>query len=296
MPITYSPLRYPGGKTQMADFVSNLLNINNLNDMSYAEPFAGGCGAGLKLLFKSNVKEIIINDLDVAIYSVWYAILYDTDRFIKDILKTQITIDEWREQKQIYESLRDSKNYNYNLAFATFYLNRTNVSGIISGGPIGGVSQNGKYLIDCRFNKSDLIKKILKIESNKSKIKLYNLEANTFINDVILNYSPDKVFIFFDPPYYNQGKNLYKNYYKYEEHNRLKNQIDTLNEYHWVLTYDNCIEISEMYDEYKQYLYTLNYSANINRKESELFIPSKKVSVEDYNKIKLKNICYWMYH
>lgn len=181
MPRTYSPLRYPGGKTQLSRFVMQLLELNKLDDIVYVEPFAGGFGAGLELLFKNKVKSVIINDYDIAIYSIWYAILNETERLINDIKNIKINIKEWENQKNIYNSLKENREYSYDLAFAAYFLNRTNISGIITGGPIGGKNQSGNYKIDCRFNKNDLIRKIVKISEYKDKIQLYNMEANEFI-------------------------------------------------------------------------------------------------------------------
>lgn len=279
MPRTYSPLRYPGGKTQLANFVGKLLEINNLNNVTYAEPFAGGFGAGIELLFDGKISEAIINDYDIAIYSIWYAIINETKRFVDDILGVEITIKEWEKQKNIYTTLERRGVYSYELAFATYFLNRTNISGIITGGPIGGREQKGKYKLDCRFNKKYLAEKILEISKYKDRIQLYNLEANDFIKEVLLSYSHEEVFVFFDPPYYEQGKKLYTNFFEHDDHVKLRETIGLLDEYYWILTYDNQIEISSIYGDFNQYLYSINYSANKVRKVNELLIYSKRIKI-----------------
>lgn len=290
MPRTYSPLRYPGGKTQLSDFLKQLLKINELNDIIYAEPFAGGFGAGLELLFHNNVKSVVINDYDVSIYSLWNAILNDTERLVNDIKNTNINIEEWKKQKSIYNKLIDEKKYSYELAFATFFLNRTNRSGIITGGPIGGKKQSGAYKIDCRFNKVDLVKKILKIVEYKDRIQLYNLEANDFIEKIILRFNNKEFFVFFDPPYYQQGKNLYTNFFKHDDHVRLKEKIESIDDYYWIMTYDNQEEILSLYEGYEKYLYSINYYANNVRKANEILIHSNKMQVERYGRIKIETI------
>lgn len=290
MPRTYSPLRYPGGKTQLSRFVMQLLELNNLDDIIYAEPFAGGFGAGLELLFKNKVSSVIINDYDIAIYSIWYAILNETDRFINDINNTEITIHEWEIQKDKYNKLIDEKIYSYELAFATYYLNRTNRSGIITGGPIGGKNQIGNNKLDCRFNKNDLIKKIVRISNYKDKIQLYNMEANEFVEKIILRHNPNEIFIFFDPPYYEQGKNLYTNFFKHEDHLNLQEKINNLSNYYWILTYDNKDEILSIYKNYVKYLYSINYSASNVRKAKEILIPSSKVKLDSIDSICIETI------
>ena len=285
MPVTKSPLRYPGGKTQLSNFLANLIEINNLSQPIYCEPFSGGFGAGLDLLFSGKVHSIIINDLDIGIYSIWYAILHDIDNFIQIISDTEISVSEWNHQKNIYNSLIDSKKYSLELAFATFFLNRTNVSGIINGGPIGGKFQKSRYLIDCRFNKKNLIKKIRLINGRKNQVKLFNLEANQLIHNELLNIEPRKLFIFFDPPYYKQGKNLYTNFFNHDNHVELKKCISLMDEYKWITTYDYEENIKKIYSGYPTFEYQIRYSANRVRKEKEYLFHSKNTLVESFDKV-----------
>ena len=169
-------------------------------------------------------------------------------------------------------------------------LNRTNVSGIITGGAIGGREQEGNYKLECRFNKKNLIEKILEISKYKDKIQLYNLEANDFIKEVLLSYPSEDIFVFFDPPYYEQGKNLYTNFFEHNDHVKLRDTIALLDDYYWFLTYDNQIEISSIYKGYNQYLYDINYSANKVRKDNELLIHSERTKVISYDKVNIKKI------
>src|SRR5690625_1246846 len=156
----YSPLRYPGGKSKLTKQIISLFETNNYNNGVYIEPFAGGAGIALSLLLNNYVDRIHINDLDISIYSFWKAILEDSEKFIQLIWKTPITIDEWKFQKNIQENPESASTLE--LGFSTFYLNRTNISGIIKGGVIGGYSQNGNYKMDARFNKEKLVDRIQK--------------------------------------------------------------------------------------------------------------------------------------
>ena len=156
----YSPLRYPGGKARLATFLGDVITLNKIVNCTFVEPFAGGAGAALTLLFLEKVDSIIINDFDKAIYSFWDSILLDTDSFIEKLETVDLTIHEWERQKEIYNSVDSTK---LELGFASFYLNRTNRSGIIEGGPIGGRNQSGKWKIDARFNRINLIERIKKI-------------------------------------------------------------------------------------------------------------------------------------
>lgn len=283
IPVTDSPLRYPGGKTQMKKFIVDILRTNSISDC-YVEPFAGGAGVALYLLFNNYVNKIYINDIDPSIYSFWYSILNNTNEFIKKLESVPITIDEWNKQKYIQIN---SEDYNeLELGFSTFFLNRTNISGIINGGPIGGKKQKGKYKLDCRFNKADLISKIKKISYYKDCIEVTNYDAEYFIENIIKKLNPSNTFIFLDPPYYKQGKKLYTNFYRHENHVSLQKKISSLKEYYWIVTYDLAEEIEEIYKGNRKKKYSLNYSANRFRKASELLFYSEKIILPDTDNIK----------
>ena len=273
---TPSPLRYPGGKTVLYDKVKTIINNNIKEKCTYIEPFAGGCGLALKLLFNGDVNNIIINDYDYAIFCVWENILNNTEEYIKKIKSIDITLEEWKKQHEIYQN---KEKYNkLDIAIATLFLNRTNVSGVIKGGPIGGYSQTGKYKIDCRFNKEALIKKIIKISEYSDKIQVYNLEANEFIKEVIINIK-NVTFTYLDPPYIQKGPTLYKNFFKEENHRILaKTILDTLKDYNWIITYDNTELVKEIYSNCKLEVFDLPYSAGKTKKGKEIMIYSDKLN------------------
>lgn len=287
MPVTYSPLRYPGGKTQLANFVGNLINLNDVHNCTYIEPFAGGSGVSLQLLFENRVNHVVINDYDKSIYSFWNSILKHTDEFIEKIDQTPVTIEEWHNQRKIYQKNRNRMN-SVEGGFATFFLNRTNVSGIINGGPIGGKAQKSKYTIDCRFNKQTAIRKILNIADRKDDITLYRKDANKLVEIIKNEYRVDNTFIFFDPPYFVQGKNLYLSFIDHKDHIRMRDSINTLDDYFWILTYDTAPQIAEIYSETEnKFEYELNYSANTKKKATEFLFCSPITQVESFDKVHL---------
>lgn len=280
-----SPLRYPGGKYKLYEYLETLVKENNCT--TYIEPFCGGAAVALELLLKDVVKKIIINDVDYTIFCFWDSILNHTEEFVFLIRNTDVTIDEWNIQKNIRNNL---ENYNsLEIGFSTFFLNRTNRSGIIDkAGPIGGKDQNGNYKIDCRFNKEKLISQIEKIASYKKKIQLYNMEAVDFINQVILHTR--KSFVFFDPPYYSKGPGLYTNFYNHENHVNLANNIvNSMKRRKWIVTYDNVDEIRNMYAKVATIEFQLQYSLEVKRVASEVMFFSKKLN-RPINENELLNI------
>lgn len=281
----YSPLRYPGGKGKLYPFVAEVIKNTGIQHPTYVEPFAGGAGVALSLLFNGIVEEIVINDYDKAIYSMWKAMLTQTKAFIKLIEDTPISIEEWYHQKDIYSN--QNKKYSLELGFATFFLNRTNRSGILSAGPIGGYKQTGNYLIDARFNKEDLIKRIKKIVMYKNKIHIYNHDVRSFIKSYIPQYI-DCAFIYFDPPYYNKGKCLYKNFFIDKDHKDIYDLITKL-KCPWMVTYDDASKIKEIYHEMPAWKFDLTYGVANNGKNSELlFVSDENFIPDNTNKTALK--------
>lgn len=267
----FSPLRYPGGKACLSEFLACLIDENGLNDCTYVEPYAGGAGAALTLLMLEKIEKIQINDLDKAIYSFWKSIIEDSDRFINKLKRIPITMTEWENQKKIYRSNTSDK---FKLGFAAFYLNRTNRSGIIEGGPIGGVKQTGNWGIEARFNREALIDRIEKIGRYRSRIKVSNCDGVDLIKDLRLRKD---VFTYLDPPYYVKGGSLYLNHYKQENHQELAKILNKNSKMNWILSYDNVPEISALYSQRKVYEFCLNYHADVAKKGQELLILSDKV-------------------
>ena len=255
MTKSFSPLRYPGGKGQMYDTIVQILQDNHLENCNYIEPFAGGAGVALKLLSNGIVKSITLNDFDLSIYAFWYSILYDTERFIRKIITVEINMQEWKKQRII--QLEKENVPLFDLGFSTFFLNRTNRSGIIKGGVIGGKNQDSFYKMDCRFNKQRLIALIEKISTLKDKITIYNLDAEDFI----IRVKQKNSFYFIDPPYFCKGKQLYTNFFKPEDHLSLFKTIQkNLKNRSWIVTYDKCDEIYQIYKKQKYRIMSLNYS------------------------------------
>ena len=285
--MIYSPLRYPGGKGKLAPLMKHLIETTGHVGGTYIEPFAGGAGIALDLLENDVVSQIVINDLDKGIYSFWRAILSETNRFIEQIENVPLNIDEWNRQKSII--LTSDKRYSFELGFATFYMNRTNRSGIIKGGVIGGLEQNGKWKLDARFNKDTLIKRISNIGKRKDYIKIYNKDVTSLIRNYLPKYE-DNAFIYFDPPYFGKGRQLYLNFFDYQDHVRIEEMINGTVNCDWVITYDDVPEIANIYAHHELRRFDLNYSVAEKRKASEIIIFSDENIIPDKRSLEDKKI------
>lgn len=266
--LHYSPLRYPGGKTFLFSFFDKIIKNNGLEKVTYIEPFAGGAGAALALLFLEKVDQIVINDLDKAIYSFWKVAIFHSKSFIEKIHSTPVTIAEWKKQKKIY---CDPQAKQFERGFATFFLNRTNISGILDGGPIGGLEQKGKYKIDARFNKVKLAERIHQISLYKNRISVFNRDGIELITDYL---DSKNAFIYLDPPYFDKGATLYLNHYKKDNHEALAKKLNDNPDAYWLLTYDNKKEIKSLYKNRRIVNFSLNYNAYESRKGREVMIMS----------------------
>lgn len=269
-----SPLRYPGGKAKLYSQIIELLETNKLQETTYIEPFAGGCGLALLLLKNNKVSSLILNDIDKSIFAFWDSVLNRTDELCSLIKNTKVTLAEREKQKEI-QLKKDSVDI-LELGFSTFFLNRVNHSGIIKGGPIGGISQNGKYKLDCRFNKTNLIKQIREIATYKDKIKFYNLDVLDFIKNILSTVSSDS-FVFLDPPYYKKGPGLYVNFYKHENHEELAKIVESNLKQNWIVTYDNVEPIKQMYKSFRQKEFDITYTLQTKGKGKEVMIFSNSL-------------------
>jgi hypothetical protein len=272
-PKPLTPLRYPGGKGAFAPFVKSVIETNHLKGGHYMEPFAGGAGVALDLLFNGYVSDIHINDADLAIYHFWHVIITNTDDFLALLQQTPLTIEEWEKQRLI---LKHPENYSeLEHGFATFYLNRTNRSGILKAGVIGGKTQNGAYKLDARFNKERLSSLIQRIANYATNIHVYNLDALELLKkvDQIL---PQPSLIYLDPPYYIKGQGLYRNFYNHDDHVQICEALGKI-ETPWIVSYDNCDEIKSIYQNYRQDEYFLSYCAYNKTKGSEVMIYGKNI-------------------
>jgi DNA adenine methylase len=278
-----SPLRYPGGKAFLAPAIAAIIEDGGYSDACYAEPFAGGAGAALHLLFSEKVWKILLNDADFHIFAFWKSMLDETERFCNKVKTAPLTVAQWKKQKKIFDN--PDAYSTFDVGFATFYLNRTNRSGILDGRPIGGLEQKGKWKIGARFNRKDLISRIEKIACYKERIGISNAEARNFLAH--LNNLNKDIFVYLDPPYYKQGPELYLNYYTPDDHKMLARYIQNELRHPWIITYDNAREIAELYKSQKSLVYELAYSANSHKRGSELLFLSSRLGAIDTDGIEI---------
>ena len=276
-----SPLRYPGGKLKVVDYIKRVFEANDLFDGVYIEPYAGGASVALSLLFSEYAHSIRINDIDLSIYAFWHSVIHDTDALCRMIAETPVNMDVWHRQRDIqkYKETVDLLT----LGFSTFFLNRANRSGILSAGAIGGQHQTGRFPITARFNKKDLIGRIQNIAEYADRIVLTNLDAVELLGS--LSSITEKSLCYLDPPYYVKGRDLYLNYYEDKDHQQIADAVARY-PHKWIMSYDAVPFIKDLYRTYRQCEYHLSYSAGNPAKGREVMIYSDELVVPDSSIIK----------
>lgn len=275
--IHYTPLRYPGGKGKLAGYIKRLLKANRLTDGEYVEPYAGGAAIGLELLFHEYVSRIHINDVSRPVYAFWRSVLDHTDEFCRRLTDTPKTLETWDRQKKVLMAQQDHDDLT--LGFAAFFLNRTNRSGILNAGVIGGRAQTGAWKLDARFNAPELMRRVIAVGRLKDRINLTRQNALDFLREGISRW-PDKTLIYLGPPYYIKGSDLYHNYYRHSDHLEIADFVKTsIIRQKWVISYDNVAPIREMYDGSHSIIYNIHYSARSPRQGSEIMFFSDGLQV-----------------
>lgn len=286
--MNYSPLRYPGGKNKLSAFVAKICIDNKVNG-HYVEPYCGGSAVALFLLLEGFVKKISINDKDRSIYAFWHSVLNKTDELCELIENAELSIIEWQKQREIQKN-KDQEDL-LSLGFSTFYLNRTNRSGIINAGVIGGINQNGNYLMDCRFNKKSLIERIKNIADKKKQIKLFNLDAIKLISKIQKNKQKENTVFYFDPPYYLKASSLYMNHYEKSNHKKVSEKIKSIEGIRWIVSYDNVPEIQALYSSCFKKEFSFKHTAYKIRDGKEILFLSNNIrqpEIEDWNPLNFK--------
>lgn len=263
-PLT--PLRYPGGKANLAPFFGDIVRVNGLSDGVYVEPYAGGAGVAIGLLVGEYVDRVYINDVDPALWAFWKAVLEHNAELCRMVEKAPLTIRERARQKAIYR--RGLAAGVLPLGFALFYLNRTNRSGILDGGVIGGLKQRGKWKIDARYNREELADRIGRIGRYKSRVHVANQDALVFLRQV-LRALPRRTLVYLDPPYYTKGKHLYANYYVHDDHAAVARAVAKMAK-PWVVSYDDHPQVRKLYRGFRRRSYELQYTARERRMGSEV--------------------------
>lgn len=270
-----TPLRYPGGKQRLAPFIRELLKENDLLGGHYAEPYAGGAGVALELLLDGAVSYVHLNDSSYPIYAFWRSVIFQPDELCRRIMSASLTVDEWKRRRHIVQ--HPTEYDELEVGYSALYLNRCNRSGVLTGGLIGGLQQDGKWTMAARFPRKELVRRIESIAARRHSIMLFNWDAEKFMVEHVPKL-PERTLVYCDPPYYAITSRLYLNQYRSSDHARVAAVIQQLPR-RWIVSYDNAPEIRELYKRRRFFPYYLQYNANKVYRGQELFIFSDDIRI-----------------
>lgn len=274
--INQSPLRYPGAKWRLEPFFYELLRRNKLFDANYVEPYAGGGSLAIALLLRGAISEIHLNDLDRGVYGFWHSIVHHSLEFKHRVRRTPLSIPQWLKQRETYRA-RNSADL-FDVGFAAFYMNRTNRSGILDGGVIGGLNQRGSYKMDCRFNRTELARRIDQISRFRSQIHVSRHDAGKWLTRLGTTLSARSL-VYLDPPYFHKARDLYMNWYQPDDHATVAKTVTTALSTPWVVSYDDVPEVRRLYRASRRRGYLQRYSVATPRRGQEIFFFSPALAI-----------------
>lgn len=279
-----TPLRYPGGKQRLAPFVGEILAVNNLVGGEYAEPYAGGAGVAVELLLSNQVSRIHLNDSSLPVYAIWFAITEHPERLCRFVRTASLTLEEWKRHREVVR--HPDHHHLIDIGISTFFLNRCNRSGVLGAGVIGGFAQDGRWRIDARFPRNELIKRIEAIAKRASAISITRLDAEVFMGPYAETHLPADTLVYCDPPYFKGAERLYLNVYSGADHARLARAIQRNKTLKWLVSYDSHRSILELYRRRRMFTYDLQYSATRACLGKEVFIFSDSLRIPSRSSIK----------
>ena len=277
-----SPLRYPGGKACLTNFLTRVIERNNLRGVSYFEPYAGGAGAALSLLRDGVVSSVFINDADARVSAFWESVVNDSDRFVERVFNVPLTMTEWYKQREICAA--PGSHDRFAVGFSTFFMNRCNRSGVlIKAGPIGGYKQAGKWKLNVRFNREPLAERILALARLKDQINVSCLDAIEFLKKKLpKSVGRNRVFVYLDPPYVHKGQRLYLNAYEEHDHIDLARYLERQEILPWIMSYDDTELVRGLYADQQLKMMPIQYTLHEKRVAKELIIAPHRIDLPTF--------------
>lgn len=271
----HTPLRYPGGKGRFAPYVAEIMRTNELDGGHYLEPYAGGAGVALILLFDGIASDVHINDVDPAIRDFWIAATQYTSELVQMVESEPVTMEAWHHWRAVLFGSTEADLVER--GFATLFMNRTNRSGILKAGVIGGKAQAGEYKLDARYMREALAARIAKIGDYSKHIHVYGEDALALLARCA-EFLPERSLIYLDPPYYIKGQGLYRNFYEHDDHLAISQRLQLADfPRPWIVSYDDAPEIRAMYETSQGMGYGLRYTAHSRYIGSEVMFFSEKL-------------------
>jgi len=246
------------------------LAANDLRPEVFVEPFAGGANVSLQMIARDLVDCIALYDLDPIVSGFWWTV-FNRHKFL---------INKVREGSV---SVKNQKiNGHCTNGWKCLFLNRTSFSGILSesSGPIGGLSQESKYTVDCRFYEDTIVKRLESLWQIRDRV--FDVGTQPYTSTFAYFESRKKLspFLYLDPPFFYKAEKLYNFYFSSKDHDEFVDQVARLT-LPWLLSYDYCDETVALLKRhglsYRILPVTYNASANSKKYKRELVSSNLKL-------------------
>lgn len=286
LPRYLSPLRYPGGKGRMGPYLADLMasQYGLLEVEIWAEPFAGGLGAGLHVLAADVAEEVWFCETNPALAALWRMIRTDLDDLARRIELTNPTIDLFYASREMVKNAATTGGHDdQELAVAALILNRCSRSGIVAPnvGPIGGKDQAGKYTVKSRFDPAKVAARLRALSPYTQRLRQYDCSGIEFLRGLDGGVGiEEEMLAFVDPPYTDVGNDLYGRGMSVAEHRELAWILNT-SPMRWALTYDATPHIwTDWYPNRAVMEYGISHSAHKQHADTEYLIVSDNLILD----------------
>lgn len=248
-----TPFRYPGAKNKMLPVLREHLDPLLVDQDNFIDVFVGGGSVLLDIAQRYPTIKLHANDKDYWMYCFWNIVSSGDDAKFNSLLQ----LIEQKPTLELFYQLRETPTDDpVECAYRAIFFNRTTFSGIAYSGPIGGKEQKSQYTVDCRYNVAKLKTKILacrKLLINRTTVS--GLDFGEYTELWNTNYPA-----YLDPPYYVKGDALYIEKMDSFQHEKLSALLQ--HREGWVLSYDDCPEIRNLYANQKVIDLSARYCIN----------------------------------
>ena len=274
--------RYAGGKSKLRELIiQRLVDIGKPCCLEYREPFFGGGSVGLNYfrhrdkygkLFVSrpNFSRLWINDRDYGISCLWTSVIKYPQELCAKVRAFTPSVEAFYDIKNELLSLVHASEDVVDIGFRKLAIHQISYSGLgtMSGGPLGGASQQSKYGIGCRWSPEYICKQIMKIHYEFSHLTVHSEKCTDYDFQDLITDTSVPALLYLDPPYYVKGNVLYQEKFSCEDHTRLATLLHET-KHCWLLSYDDCPEIRELYKWAHLESVDVNYSITAAKKDGK---------------------------
>lgn len=251
------------------------------NESEYREAFIGGGS----IYLAGGFENAWINDLDTGVYDLWRLVKEDPGLLIDLFKKHGSILDHKEHPERIQEALdlwrsiqKDTEAKVVPLGYRTLFLNKTCFSGVLTGGPTGGLHQTGKYKINARWAQTKTIQRIMSAHEQLKTCRITNYSYEQVVSE-----SGKDVVLYLDPPYLIKGKQCYEKHFNLEDHQKFAKNVVSCG-HRYIVTVDDCVELRSIWTELvdkqcvltETWLYSMSDFRDKNREGKEMFVVDSK--------------------